>query len=64
MIHELFSLMRENPLGTFIIILAVLWAFERMVTTFLNRNKPVVQCDCDCCEHDETEEEGGEEDES
>jgi hypothetical protein len=60
MTHELFALMRENPLGTFIIILAVLWAFERMVTTFLNRNKPV--CECDCCQEEETEEEGGEED--
>lgn len=59
MIHELFTLMRENPLGTFIIILAILWAFERMVTAFINRNKPV--CDCDCCE--EIEEEGGEIDE-
>ncbi len=59
MSHELFALMRENPLGTFIIILCLLWAFERMVTAFINRNKPV--CDCECCE--ETVEEGGEEDE-
>jgi hypothetical protein len=57
MSHELFALMRENPVGTFIIILCVLWAFERMVVAFFNRNKPVVQCECDCCEVDDEEEE-------
>jgi hypothetical protein len=57
MIHELFTLMRENPLGTFIIILAVLWAFERMVVAFLHRNRPVVNCECDCCHTDTDEEE-------
>lgn len=45
---------------TFIIILSVLWAVERMVRTFLNRNKPTVkcdcvECDCECCETDDDE---------
>jgi len=56
MSHELFALMRENPLGSFIIILCVLWAFERVVVAFINRNKPVVDCDCDCCTDEEEDE--------
>lgn len=55
MSHELFALMRENPLGTFIIILCVLWAIERMVVAFLHRNRPT--CDCECCEPEEEEDE-------
>jgi len=47
------SLIKEFPFGSFIIILAALWAFERMVTSFINRNKPIVQCDCNCCEEEE-----------
>jgi hypothetical protein len=35
--------MRENPLGTFIIILALLVAIERVVVAFINRNKPIMQ---------------------
>lgn len=50
MSHDLFLLMRENPFGTFIIILAVLWAFERMVVALINRNKPA--CECTCCDED------------
>lgn len=51
------SLIREFPFGSFIIILAALWACERMVTAFINRNKPPApQCDCECCELDEDEE--------
>lgn len=51
------SLIREFPFGSFIIILATLWAGERMVTAFINRNKPPPpECDCECCELDEDEE--------
>lgn len=56
------GLIKEFPFGAFIIILAVLWACERVVTSFINRNKPEApQCDCECCcdddEDDECEEE-------
>ncbi len=48
---ELVGLVREFPFGSFIIILSVLWACERVVSAFINRNKP--SCDCDCCNEDE-----------
>lgn len=52
------GLIREFPFGSFIIILAVLWACERVVTSFINRNKPAApQCECDCCEDAEEEDE-------
>lgn len=52
----------EHDILTFIIILSILWACERMVTSFLNRNKPVVkcdcvECDCECCVEPEENEE-------
>lgn len=50
------SLIREFPVGAFLIIMSIVWAFERMAVSFINRNKPVVQCDC-CEEADEKEEE-------
>ena len=47
--------MRENPLGTFIIILCLIWAVERMVVAFINRNKPPT-CRCDNCDDDDEDE--------
>jgi hypothetical protein len=55
---DLIVLIRENPFGSFIVILSVLWAGERVVTALINRNKPAsVKCDCACCEEDDEEEE-------
>lgn len=52
------SLIREFPFGSFIIILAVLWACERVVTSIINRNKPTApNCNCDCCEGDDDDDE-------
>lgn len=65
MIHELFSLMRECPFGTFIIILSLIWAVERTIRAIALRNKP--DCDCRCCEEEDDDEVlagGSEEDES
>lgn len=54
MIHEIVSLIKENPLGSFIVILAVLWACERVITAFINRNKPpATVCECPCCDEDD-----------
>lgn len=56
MFHELVTLIRENPFGSFIIILATLWACERVIRAFINRNKPVApECDCDCEDEDDEE---------
>lgn len=51
------GLIRQFPEGSFILILAFIWACERAVSSFFNRNRP--SCDCDCCgvEDDEEEEE-------
>jgi len=57
MLHDFFILVDRNGLGFFLITLAILWAFERMVVAFINRNKPV--CNCECCtfEHDDDDDE-------
>jgi len=55
--NELVILMRENPLGTFILFLATLWAIERMLSAAMNRNRPYLKCECDCscCEEEDLE---------
>lgn len=52
MAHEVISL---------IVVLGTVWAVERMVTAFINRNKPSVQCGCENCTDDEEEEDEEEE---
>lgn len=54
---ELVGLVREFPIGSLIVILSVLWAGERTIRSIVNRNKPVMQCDCSCCTEEEDEEE-------
>lgn len=51
MFHDLCALITNNPLGSFIIILSLIWATERTVKAILNRNKP--ECDCECCQDDD-----------
>lgn len=41
-------LIRENPFGSFIVIMALLSGVFSLARSFINRNKPV--CNCDCCE--------------
>lgn len=67
MFHDLCTLITNNPLGSFIVILALIWACERVVTALINRNKP--ECECECCiDHPDDDDEdevvamGGEED--
>jgi hypothetical protein len=58
MFHDLTVLITNNPFGSFIIILAALWACERVVKAFINRNKPPApECNCECCDEDEEDEE-------
>jgi hypothetical protein len=61
MFHDLCTLITNNGFGAFIILLALIWACERVVTALINRNKPV--CDCDCCQMMGGEEEDEDEDE-
>ncbi len=65
MLHELCHLITENGIGSFLILLALIWATVTVLTAFINRNKP--SCICDCCDENEDEDEeevvamGGEE---
>lgn len=50
-----------HELVTLIIVLGTVWAVERMVVAFINRNK--MECPCNCCDHDLDDEEDDDEDE-
>lgn len=52
--HELVQLARENALGTFVLLIATVWAIERAVTAWANSKRPIVKCECDgsCCEEE------------
>lgn len=56
---ELASLIREFPVGAFFIILALFGAVVSVVKTIVNRHRPLVHCDHDCCDeqHDEDDDE-------
>lgn len=58
-------LIDRNAFGFFIITLALIMVFYKIVTAFIERNKPA--CECDCCQdpvdEDEDEEDEDEEDE-
>lgn len=43
----------EHPWMTFFIVIILLTAIEGMFTTFINRKKPTVRCDCSCHEDEE-----------
>lgn len=58
MLHEICLLITNNGLGSFLILLALIWASERVITAFINRNKPV--CDCECCQDNHEDEEDDE----
>ena len=54
---EIANLIRQFPEGSFLLLLALIWACERMVVSAVNRNRPLVQkCDCECCHLDDDEE--------
>jgi hypothetical protein len=43
----------QHEIIAMIVVLSCLWAGERVITAFINRNKPSIQCPC----HDDDEEE-------
>ena len=54
MIHELFVLMDNNPMGTFVLILCFLILARQVAIAFINRNKPECNCERDCeCDCDD-----------
>ena len=62
---DLVRLIEWGGIGSFIVILAFIWAGERVLTAFINRNKPATDCardcECDCDEESEEPEEDGQE---
>lgn len=48
--NELTSLVREFPLGVFFIIIALFAAVVSVVRAVVNRHRPIVHCDHDCCD--------------
>ena len=62
---EIASLVREFPLGTFFIIIALFAAVVSVVKTIVNRHRPLVHCDHDhdCDEDDDVDEDDVEDDE-
>lgn len=55
---ELAGLIRQFPEGSFFIILALITGVVTIVRTVVNRHRPLVHCDHDCCDdHDEEDEE-------
>lgn len=55
------SLIREFPFGSFLIITGIIAGGVKVITTFINRNKPC--CDCDCCGPDEEDDDNDDDDE-
>lgn len=58
---EIASLIRQFPEGSFFIILALITGAVTIVRTVVNRHRPMVHCDHDCCDEEEDEEEEEEE---
>ena len=64
MLHELCMML--NSFGGFIIVMALIYGFIVLAKAYIERNKPVLECECECCEPEEEDEEeivamGGEE---
>ncbi len=54
---EIANLISQFPMGSFFIILAIITGVVTIVKTVVNRHKPVVHCDHDCCDEEDAEEE-------
>jgi hypothetical protein len=47
------SLIREFPFGSFLIITAAIAGAVSIARAVVNRNRPIVNCECDCCADDD-----------
>jgi len=66
MLHEILNFITANGFGSFLVIMSLIWFTYWVLKAFIERNKPVLKCECECCEPDDDEEEevvamGGEE---
>jgi hypothetical protein len=60
---EFYKFVTDHGLGLFVLVMAIVWACERVIVSFVHRNRPVVQCNCTCCPHDADDEDEFEEEE-
>lgn len=54
--HELAELIRSFPEGSFFLLIALIWGMERVGVAIASRNRPIMNCNCECCGDDEEEE--------
>jgi hypothetical protein len=47
---EIASLIREFPFGSFLIITGIIGGITSVCRAYINRDKPV--CNCECCNND------------
>lgn len=59
---EIAGLVREFPMGTFFILMALIAAVVSVVKAVANRHRPIVHCDHDCCDEPSEDEEEEDED--
>lgn len=52
---EFFKFVTDNSFKLFILVLAIVWACQRVIVSFAHRNRPLVQCNCTCCPHDDAD---------
>lgn len=53
---ELFKFASNNSFGTFLVVCFLILSIRIIIVKFIERNKPVVNCDCACCFDDDDEE--------
>lgn len=55
----MWEFMNANSFGVFVAFLFSMWMICKLVETWIDRNRPTVQCDCecDCCELDDEDDE-------
>jgi hypothetical protein len=63
----MFDFFRENPVGTLFAFCVLMITIYQVIKLFIDRHKPIVECECEQCDcgcHDEDEDEDDEEEES
>lgn len=46
----MWEFMNANSFGVFIAFLFTVWTVSKLIELLINKNRPVVQCDCEECD--------------